>query len=161
MDQGTAITATMSFSGLEDDADTSTTDYIFRADVLDSDNGDADGCEGGGMGVDRNINQVDENPETRAGTIAAACPPGDYTLGVGISSAANEELASASVAFTIAAPASSPEGTCSESGYDPAPVGCGSGGCSHRGRVHDWTNTSSSMYATNWTPTPRCGCRSR
>ena len=122
VDQGTAITATMSFSGLEDDADTSTTDYIFRADVLDSDNGDADGCEGGGMGVDRNINQVDENPETRAGTIAAACPPGDYTLGVGISSAANEELASASVAFTIAAPASSPEGTCSESGYDPAPV---------------------------------------
>ena len=122
VEQGTAITATMSFSGLEDDADTSTTDYIFRADVLDSDNGDADGCEGGGMGVDRNINQVDENPETRAGTIAAACPPGDYTLGVGISSAANEELASASVAFTIAAPASSPEGTCSESGYDPAPV---------------------------------------
>ena len=120
VDQGTAITATMSFSGLEDDADTSTTDYIFRADVLDSDNGDADGCEGGGMGVDRNINQVDENPETRAGTIAAACPPGDYTLGVGISSAANEELASASVAFTIAAPASSPEGTCSES---PNPVG--------------------------------------
>ena len=122
VDQGTAITATMSFSGLEDDADTSTTDYIFRADVLDSDNGDADGCEGGGMGVDRNINQVDENPETRAGTIGAACPPGDYTLGVGISSVANEELASASVAFTIAAPASSPEGTCSESGYDPAPI---------------------------------------
>ena len=118
VEQGTAITATMSFSGLEDDADTSTADYIFRADVVNSDNGAADGCEGSGMGVDRNINQVDENPETRAGTIASACPPGDYTLWVGISSAANEELASASVAFTIAVP-SSEEGTCSGS---PSPV---------------------------------------
>ena len=118
VEPGTAITATMSFSGLEDDADTSTADYIFRADVVNSDNGAADGCEGSGMGVDRNINQVDENPETRAGTIASACPPGDYTLWVGISSAANEELASASVAFTIAVP-SSEEGTCSGS---PSPV---------------------------------------
>ena len=83
VDQGTAITATMSFSGLEDDADTSTTDYIFRADVLDSDNGDADGCEGGGMGVDRNINQVDENPETRTGTIwRRLSAVGDYTVQV-------------------------------------------------------------------------------
>ena len=41
--QGTAITATMSFSNLAFDSDTSTTDYTFRADVVD-----ADQCENRG-----------------------------------------------------------------------------------------------------------------
>ena len=71
VEQGTEITATMSFSDLESDADRSTIDYIFRADVVD-----ADACEGGGMGVNRNINQVDEDPETRTGTLFADCPAG-------------------------------------------------------------------------------------
>ena len=103
VDQGTAITATMSFSGLEDDADTSTTDYIFRADVLD-----ADGCEGGGMGKDRYFYQVDDDPETREATISASCPAGDYTVRVSLSSADNTELASASAGFSIAEPAPEP-----------------------------------------------------
>ena len=38
--EGTAITVTMSFSNLAEDADRATTDYLFRADVLD-----ADACE--------------------------------------------------------------------------------------------------------------------
>ena len=106
VEQGTAITATMSFGNLESDADADTTDYIFRADVLDSDNGDADDCEGSGLGSGQDMAVVDEDPETRTGSISADCPAGAYTLRVSISSADNTELASASVAFTIAAPCS-------------------------------------------------------
>ena len=106
VEQGTAITVTMTFSGLEADSDTSTTDYIFRADVLDSYNGDADDCEGSGLGSDQDMAVVDEDPEVRTGTISADCSAGAYTLRVSISSADNTELASASVAFTIAAPCS-------------------------------------------------------
>ena len=106
VEQGTAITATMSFGNLESDSDTSTIDYIFRADVKDSDNGDADDCEGSGLGSGQDMAVVDEDPETRTGTISADCPAGAYTLRVSISSADKTELASASVAFTIAAPCS-------------------------------------------------------
>ena len=105
---GTAITVTMSFSNLETDSDTSTTDYIFRADVLDDEDGDADGCEGGGMGQDRYFYKVDEDPETRGGTVSAGCPAGAYTVRVTLSSAANTELDSASAGFTIAEPAPEP-----------------------------------------------------
>ena len=35
----------MSFGNLNQDSDKSTTDYIFRADVLDSADQDADGCK--------------------------------------------------------------------------------------------------------------------
>ena len=97
---GTAIALTMSFANLESDSDTSDTDYIFRADVVN-----ADGCEGGGMGIDRYMYKVDEDPETRTGTISAACPSGDYTVEVSISSPGNVELASATADFTVAAPA--------------------------------------------------------
>ena len=100
VDEGTEIALTMSFANLESDSDTSDTDYIFRADVLN-----ADACEGGGMGKDRYMYKVDEDPEVRAGTISAACPPGDYTVEVSISSPANVELASATADFTVNAPA--------------------------------------------------------
>ena len=99
VEQGTAITVTMSFGGLTSDSDKSTTDYVFRADVVG-----ADECEGGGMGQDRYMYRVDEDPETRTATVSADCPPGDYTLRVSLSSDDNTELASASAAFTIAAP---------------------------------------------------------
>ena len=98
-------TVTMSFANLESDSDTSDTDYIFRADVKDAENGDADACEGGGMGNDRYMYKVDEDPEVRAATISAACPPGDYTIEVSISSPGNVELASATADFTVNAPA--------------------------------------------------------
>ena len=97
VEPGTEITAAMSFSNLEADTDTSTTDYIFRADVVD-----ADACEGGGMGNDRYFYKVDEDPETRAGTVSANCPAGDYTVRVTLSSADNTELDSATAGFTIA-----------------------------------------------------------
>ena len=103
VEEGTAITVTMSFSNLAEDSDRATTDYIFRADVLD-----ADGCEdqagGYGLGVDRKINQVDEDPETRAGTISAGCPAGDYTVRASVSDADGGELASATADFSVAAP---------------------------------------------------------
>ena len=107
VEEGATIAVTMSFSGLESDADTDTKDYVFRADVVG-----ADECEdqagGYGLGVDRYIHQVDEDPETRTGTISADCPAGDYTLRASISSADNVELASASASFTVAAPAPEP-----------------------------------------------------
>ena len=103
VEPGTAITAAMSFGNLASDSDTSTTDYIFRADVVD-----ADACEGGGMGKDRYFYQVNEDPETREATVSASCPAGDYTVRVSLSSAANEELASASADFSIAEPAPEP-----------------------------------------------------
>ena len=111
---GTAVTATMTFGGLEPDSDTSTTDYVFRADVVG-----ADGCEGGGMGQDRYFRKVDEDPETREATVSADCPAGDYTVRVSLSSVANEELASASASFVVVAPPS-PQEPCSDS---PSPVG--------------------------------------
>ena len=104
MEEGAEITAVMSFGDLASDSDTSTTDYVFRADVVDSENGDADGCEGGGMGKDRYFYKVDEDPETRQATISAGCPAGAYTLRVSISSAGNTELASASAGFFYSAP---------------------------------------------------------
>ena len=100
VDKGTEIALTMSFANLESDSDTSDTDYIFRADVVN-----ADACEGGGMGKDRYMYKVDEDPEVRAGTISASCAPGDYTVEVSISSPGNVELASATADFTVAAPA--------------------------------------------------------
>ena len=100
VDEGTEIALTMSFSNLESDSDTSDTDYIFRADVVN-----ADGCEGGGMGVDRYMYKVDEEPEVRTGAISTSCAPGDYTVRVSISSPGNVELASATADFTVAAPA--------------------------------------------------------
>ena len=103
--RNTEAAVAMSFGGLESDSDTSDTDYIFRADVKDAENGDADACEGGGMGKDRYMYKVDEDPEVRAGSISAACPPGDYTIEVSISSTADVELASTTADFTVAAPA--------------------------------------------------------
>ena len=101
--EGTAITVTMSFGNLAEDSDRATTDYLFRADVVD-----ADGCEeqagGYGLGVDRKINLVDEDPEVRRGTISAGCPAGDYTVRASISDANGGELASATAGFSVAAP---------------------------------------------------------
>ena len=98
--EGTEITVTMSFANLESDTDTSDTDYIFRADVVN-----ADACEGGGMGNDRYMYKVDEDPEVRTGSISTSCAPGDYTVEVSISSPGNDELASATADFTVSTPA--------------------------------------------------------
>ena len=126
--EGTAIAVTMSFSNLAEDSDRATTDYLFRADVLD-----ADGCEdqagGYGLGVDRKINLVDEDPEVRRGTISADCPAGDYTVRASISDAGGGELASATAIFSVAAPEPPPSSDAALSGlalsgvtleFDPA-----------------------------------------
>ena len=76
VEPGNEIAVTMSFSGLEFDSDSDTTDYIFRADVVDANDADADACEGDGLGVDRYMYQVDEDPEVRTGRISARCPAG-------------------------------------------------------------------------------------
>ena len=75
VEEGTEISVTMSFANLTPDSEAN---LVFRADVEG-----ADACEGHGIGVDRNMSKVDEDPETRTGTISDACPAGDYTLDFG------------------------------------------------------------------------------
>ena len=108
VEPGTEITVTMSFANLEADSDTSDTDYIFRADVRNSGGEAADQCEnqdgGYGLGVERYMYKVDEDPEVRKGTISADCPAGDYTVRASVSSPDNVELASGSADFTVNAP---------------------------------------------------------
>ena len=105
--EGTEITVTLSFANLEFDSDTSTTDYIFRADVVD-----ADECENQdndyGLGVERYMYKVDEDPEIRTGAVSAACPAGNYTVRASIASPDNVELASASASFSVVEPAPEP-----------------------------------------------------
>ena len=126
VEERTAIAVTMSFSGLESDADTATRDYVFRADVVDSEKGDADACEdqagGYGLGVDRSMWKVDQDPEVRTGSVSADCPAGDYTVQATISSPDSVELASARASFTVAAPAPepTPEPTPDQEGPDPS-----------------------------------------
>ncbi len=120
VEEGTAITVTMSFSGLESDADTATKDYVFRADVVG-----ADECEdqagGYGLGVDRSMWKVDQDPETRTGSVSADCPAGDYTVQASISSPDDVELASARASFTVTAPAPEPTPEPTPDQEDPDP----------------------------------------
>ena len=108
VEPGTAITVTMSFANLEFDADKATRDYVFRADVLDSHNEDADECEdrknGYGLGVERYMWKVDQDPEVRRGATSAGCPAGDYTVRASVASPDNVELAWASASFSVVEP---------------------------------------------------------
>ena len=120
VEEGSAIAVTMSFSGLESDADTATRDYVFRADVVGADECE-DRANGYGLGVDRYMYQVDEDPETRTGTISADCPAGDYILEASISSPDSVELASATASFTVTAPAPTPTPEPTPDQDDPDP----------------------------------------
>ena len=100
VEQGAAITATMSFGDLA--SDTSTTDYVFRADVLDSEDGDCRRLRGRTAWAPTGTSTRWARTRRPApGTIFAGCPAGTYTLRVSISSADNTELASASAGFFI------------------------------------------------------------
>ena len=110
--EGTEIGVTMTFTNLAFDSDRATTDYVFRADVRTSDNEEAGQCEnqagGYGLGVERYMYQVDEDPEVRPGAISASCPLGDYILEASLLSADNDHLASVSADFSIVEPAPPP-----------------------------------------------------
>ena len=105
MAEGEASKVNLAFFGLEPDSDRATRDYVFRADVKNSENEDASVCEGKGMGRDRPIWMVDQDPESRAVVISADCPAGDYTLRVSIRRPNYVRVASDRVGFTIEAPA--------------------------------------------------------
>ena len=120
VEEGSAITVTMSFSGLESDADTATRDYVFRADVVGADECE-DRANGYGLGVDRYMWKVDEDPETRTGSVSADCPAGDYTVQASISSPDDVELASARASFTVTAPAPEPTPEPTPDQEDPDP----------------------------------------
>ena len=102
VEEGTEISVTMSFANLVPDNDA---DLVFRADVVG-----ADACEGQGIGADRSINRVDEDPEVRTGTISADCKAGDSTLEVSLTGD-GVELASASAGFMVSEPESEPKPT--------------------------------------------------
>ena len=135
--EGTEITVAMSFGGLEQDADTTTKDYVFRADVKQSDDSNMDVCEdranGYGLGVDRNMWQVDQDPETRTGTVSANCPSGAYVLLASIATPGGVELASARANFAVGDPGPPPSSDAALSGlalsgvnigaFDPATTG--------------------------------------
>ena len=136
VEPGAEITVTMSFHGLEWDFNRNDIDYIFRADVKNADETDADACEdhadGYGLGVDRSMRIVNQDPEVRRGKVSADCPSGDYTIEAVIASPDNVELASATASFTIAAPPtdtkpptdteSPTDEACSGGGYNPTPT---------------------------------------
>ena len=121
VEEGSAIAVTMSFGGLESDADTATRDYVFRADVVGADECE-DRADGYGLGVDRSMHKVDEDPEVRTGSVSADCPAGDYTVQASISSPDSVELASARASFTVTAPAPepTPEPTPDQENPDPS-----------------------------------------
>ena len=104
VEPGTAIAVTMTFQNLEYDSDTATIDYVFRADVKDAHGSPADVCEdnagGYGLGVDRYMRQVDENPEVRTGNVSSECPAGSYTVETTVSAAG----ATATGHFTVLGP---------------------------------------------------------
>ena len=77
INEGTEVTATMSFAGIPQENETS---YRFRMVMLDSQGDGAASCEGAGMGILRYMNRVDEDPETRTAQVSASCPSGQYTV---------------------------------------------------------------------------------
>ena len=85
-DAGGTITLTMAFRDLPRAVEAH---YTFRVDAL----GAAE-CAGAGMGVTRDIETVDENPERRRAAVAPDCPPGDYFILVTLTAADGVELAS-------------------------------------------------------------------
>ena len=108
VEPGTAIAVTMTFQDLEYDSDTATIDYVFRADVKDAHGSPADVCEdnagGYGLGVDRYMRQVDENPEVRTGNVSIECPAGNYTVEATISAEDHAVLATGAAGFIVLGP---------------------------------------------------------
>ena len=62
---------------------------------------EAEGCQGDGLDRRRFLDKVDQDPETRTGTIADICPVGQRQLEVTLFSGDGSVLASASAGFTI------------------------------------------------------------
>ena len=92
-DAGGTITLTMAFRDLPRAVEAH---YTFRVDAL----GAAE-CAGAGMGVTRDIETVDENPERRRAAVAPDCPPGDYFILVTLTAADGVELASDIVRLAV------------------------------------------------------------
>ena len=90
---GGTITLTMAFRDLPRAVEAH---YTFRVDAL----GAAE-CAGAGMGVTRDIETVDENPERRRAAVAPDCPPGDYFILVTLTAADGVELASDIVRLAV------------------------------------------------------------
>ncbi len=133
VEEGTEISVTMSFANLTPDNDAN---LVFRADVVG-----ADACEGQGIGADRSISRVDEDPEIRTGTISADCKAGDYTLEVSLTGD-GVELASASANFTVVEPESDPKPTDPPDTPDEP-----SGEVTVKGQVRlDWNDVEGAAY---------------
>ncbi len=74
---------------------------VYRADVVDSQGNDADGCEGSGMGSEEYIHMVDEEPEVRTVELGTDCAPGEYAVQVSLAGEGGTELATATMTFEV------------------------------------------------------------
>ena len=101
VEEGSEITVTMSFSDLEVGG---SDDLVWRADVFDSEEDDANACEGAGLGIDQTMGAIDEDPEVRTAAISADCAVGDYTVKATLRAGDNVRLAFANADFTFVAP---------------------------------------------------------
>ena len=107
---GDPVIVTMFYHNLDFDNNRSTTDYIFRADVMNIRVGEI--CEGDGMGDYRYFYKVDENPEIRISEISVDCPPGEYEVKSFLYDYVNGEaveIHTDSVTLTILDPDPTPE----------------------------------------------------
>ena len=96
--EGRDVTVTLSFGGLTLD---SSANHTYRADVLGSDGSDANVCEGTGMGVNQDMDVVDEDPEVRTVAVSADCGPGVYSVEVSLTSKDNVKLAFATAPLSL------------------------------------------------------------
>ena len=98
---GTEIDATISFYDLQGDSNTSL-DYLAEVTkIVNSEEVDANDCEGTWLGQEMGTGVSRRNPMVFPAKIVAACPVGQYTLKASMSNPSHTVLASGAVNFEI------------------------------------------------------------
>ena len=94
--RGTSSNVTITFNHLPAGANLSYRTYVMQLRPTNY----AESCEGAGLGAQVAMNSV-ATTEVRNGTIAAACPTGEYELFVVLYNSSNGELTSTSIEFVV------------------------------------------------------------
>ena len=114
--RGTSSNVTITFNHLPAGANLSYRTYVLQLRPTNY----AESCEGAGLGAQVAMNSV-ATTEVRNGTIAAACPTGEYELFVVLYNSSNGELTSTSIEFVVSTdPTATPSATVELS--PPSPV---------------------------------------
>ena len=94
--------------GIPLDSDTSTLDLVVRAEIVDSQGNDANGCELTGLGVNHDFYVIDEAVSSVnvsfGGGSYADCPVGKYTIEITVKDGSSNTLLSMFPYFTVAEP---------------------------------------------------------